>query len=289
MIASSPLSAKRRIKDRRFASLCLAAVLTCVAILVALLLKLTLDGYHRLSLSFIMSQMSRNPNQPGILTSLIGSLAVIAVTAVVAIPLGVGAAVWLEEFNTRRTRLSNFIQLNISNLAGVPSIVYGILGLAIFVRWLALGKSILSGGLTMGLLILPMVIIVSQEALRAVPSSYREGSLALGATRWQTISRQVLPAAFPGILTGIILSISRALGETAPLIVIGAAGYVGFLPKKLSDHYTVLPLQIYNWAKDPSPIDNANGATAILVLMILLLALNSVAIWLRARARTRGA
>jgi len=288
-VMTSSFSAKRRRKDRQFAGLCLAAVMTCLTILVVLLIKLALDGYRHLTWHFITSPLTVRASTTGILTPLLGSLAVMAVTAAVAIPVGVGAAVWLEEFNTRRTRLSSFIQLNISNLAGVPSIVYGILGLAIFVRWMALGLSILSGGLTMSILILPMVIIVSQEALRSVPSSYREGSLALGATRWQTISRQVLPAATPGILTGVILSISRALGETAPLIVVGAAGYVTFLPTKVWDRYGVLPLQIFNWSRNPNPAMTANAASAILFLMILLLALNSVAIWLRARARQRRA
>ena len=209
------------------------------------------------------------------------------ITAIITIPVGVGAAIWLEEFNTKKTRLTEFIQLNIANLAGVPSIVYGILGLAFFVRTLNLGRSVLSGGLTMSILILPMVIIVSQEALRAVPRSFREGSLALGATRWQTISKQVLPSALPGILTGLILSISRAIGETAPLIVVGAAGFINYIPTKLSDSYSVLPLQIFNWARSPSAAVNANAASAILFLMVLLLAMNSVAIVMRARASKR--
>jgi phosphate transport system permease protein len=187
----------------------------------------------------------------------------------------------------RKNRLTSFIQLNIANLAGVPSIVYGLLGLAVFVRWMDLGRSILAGALTMSLLILPTVIIVSQEALRAVPRSYREGSYALGATQWQTISRQVLPAAAAGIFTGIILAISRAIGETAPLIVIGAVAYVARVPQGPGDAFTVLPIQIFNWISEAKEGFHVAAAAAILVLLAVLLAMNSVAIILRNRAQSR--
>lgn len=278
---------RRRTVDRMFTYAALAAALTCVLILVILVVKLFLDGIGHLNWHFISSPPTRKASEAGILTPLIGSLVVMVITTLISVPVGVGAAIWLEEFNTKRTRFTEFIQLNIANLAGVPSIVYGILGLAFFVRTMNLGRSVLAGGLTMSILILPMVIIVSQEALRAVPRSYREGSLALGATRWQTISKQVLPSALPGILTGLILSISRAIGETAPLIVVGAAGYINYIPSKLSDSYTVLPLQIFNWARNPNPEVNANAASAILFLMVLLLAMNSFAIYMRARASKR--
>lgn len=258
--------------------------MTCVLILVVLLLKLFVDGIGHLSWHFLVTPPSRRADRAGILTPIIGSMIIMVITALITVPVGVGAAIWLEEFNTKRTRLTEFIQLNIANLAGVPSIVYGILGLAFFVRTLNLGRSVLAGGLTMSILILPMVIIVAQEALRAVPRSYREGSMALGATRWQTIAKQVLPSALPGILTGLILSISRAIGETAPLIVVGAAGFLNYVPTKLTDSYMVLPLQIFNWARNPNPSVNANAASAILFLMILLLAMNSVAIVMRAQA-----
>ena len=208
-------------------------------------------------------------------------------TTIIAVPMGVGAAIFLEEFNTRKNRLTEFIQLNIANLAGVPSIVYGMLGLAVFVRWLALKESIISGALTMSLLILPMVIIITQEALRAVPRSYRDGSLALGSTYWQAIRFQVLPAAAPGIFTGIILSISRAVGETAPLIVVGAAAYVSSLPHTIGDRYTVLPIKIFDWSGEAKKGFNEAAASAILVLMVALLLLNSIAIYLRARARAK--
>lgn len=278
---------RRRTADRIFTLAALGAAFTCVLILVVLIVKLFLDGIGHLNWHFLVTPPKRKAEEAGILTPIIGSLAVMLITAVITIPVGVGAAIWLEEFNTKKTRFTEFVQLNIANLAGVPSIVYGILGLAVFVRTFGLGRSVLAGGLTMSILILPMVIIVAQEALRAVPRSYRDGSLALGATRWQTISKQVLPNALPGILTGLILSISRAIGETAPLIVVGAAGFINYIPTKLSDSYTVLPLQIYNWSRNPSQAVNANAASAILFLMILLLAMNSVAIVMRARAAKR--
>ncbi len=208
-------------------------------------------------------------------------------TGIFAVPTGVAAAVYLEEFNTRKNRLTDFIQLNIANLAGVPSIVYGMLGLAVFVRWMALRESVISGALTMSLLILPMVIIITQEALRAVPKGYRDGSLALGSTYWQAIRYQVLPSAAPGIFTGIILSVSRAVGETAPLIVVGAAAYVSGPPRGVRDRYTVLPIKIFDWAGEAKHGFNQAAATAILVLMIALLMLNSIAIVLRSRARAR--
>ncbi len=211
-----------------------------------------------------------------------------AITFVIAVPLGIAAAIYLEEFNTRKSKLTEFIQLNIANLAGVPSIVYGMLGLAVFVRWLALRESVISGALTMSLLILPMVIIVTQEALRAVPKGYRDGSLALGSTYWQAIRYQVLPPALPGILTGVILSVSRAVGETAPLIVVGAAAYVSSAPKSIDDRYTVLPIKIFDWAEESKHAFNEDAATAILVLMMALLVLNSVAIVLRSFARKRA-
>jgi phosphate transport system permease protein len=212
-----------------------------------------------------------------------GSVWIVAITALVAVPVGIAAAVYLEEYQRKKTWLLRVIQINISNLAGVPSIVYGLLGLALFVRQLALGRSILAGSLTMALLVLPMVIIISQEALRAVPKTYRESSLALGATEWQTISRQVLPAAMPGIFTGIILSISRAIGETAPLMVIGAAVFIMRAPRSPMEKFTVLPIQIFNWAGEADKAFHPIAGSAIIVLMGVLLGLNSIAIFLRAR------
>lgn len=275
---------KRKLKNTLFTGVCLGATILAVAILVILLTKLFLDGYKRLDASFLDNFASMFPQKSGIKQSLVGSLYIMGLTALVTVPIGVAAAIYLEEFTLRKNRVAQFIQLNIANLSGVPSIVYGLLGLAMFVTLLGLGKSILAGALTMSILILPMVILVSQEALKAVPSGYRDGSLALGATRWQTIRRQVLPAALPGILTGVILALSRAIGETAPLITVGAIGFGTSLPKSLDDRYTVLPIQIFQWSTRPQAAFHENAAAAILVLMAMLLLMNSIAIYLRARA-----
>ncbi|MBC8064011.1 MAG: phosphate ABC transporter permease PstA [Chlorobia bacterium] len=278
---------RRRRNDLVFKYLCFAAAGIGVVLLIVFLSKIWIDGIGRLSLDFVKSPLSARPAKTGIWPAIIGSFYVMILTAVIAVPIGISAAIYLEEFNTRRNKLTDFIELNIANLAGVPSIVYGLLGLAVFVRWLALGQSIIAGALTMSLLILPMVIIVTREALKAVPSSYRDGSLALGSTQWQSIRYQVLPNAAPGILTGIILSMSRAIGETAPLIVVGAASFVSQLPSGLSDKYTVLPIQIFDWASESKKAFNETAASAIIVLIVVLLCLNSFAIYLRAKAQRR--
>jgi phosphate transport system permease protein len=203
------------------------------------------------------------------------------------VPIGVAAAVYLEVFTSSRNRLASFIQLNISNLAGVPSIVYGLLGLAVFVRTMALGRSVLAGALTLAVLVLPMIIVVSQEAIKAVPRLYSEGSLALGATRWQTVFRQLLPVAMPGIITGIILSVSRAMGETAPLITIGAVTVIRQVPEDLDSKFTVLPIQIFDWSSRPQVGYHEAAAAAIIVLVAMLLLLNSAAIIIRARSQKK--
>lgn len=277
--------ARRRRADKLFGALCLAAAGVGVLLLLLLIGKILADGMGRLDLSFLTHKLSSRPKRTGILPAILGSLWTMALTALVAVPLGVAAAVYLEEFQTRKTRLTRFIQLNIANLAGVPSIVYGLLGLAVFVRWFSLKQSVLAGALTMSLLILPMIIIVTQEALKAVPRSYREASLGLGSTHWQAIRFHVLPPALPGILTGVILALSRAVGETAPLIVVGAVAGVVATPTSPSDHYTVLPMQIFTWSNDARADFHRAAASAILVLMIALLVLNSIAVFLRARAR----
>lgn len=274
---------RRKRADAIFRGFCFAAAATGVLILIIFLSKIVIDGLPRLSWSFLTSELSGRPNRTGIWPAVVGSLWIMGLTAALAVPVGVAAAVYLEEFNTRKTRLTEFIQLNISNLSGVPSIVYGLLGLAVFSRFMNLQDSVIAGALTMGLLVLPMVIIVTQEALRAVPNSYREGSLALGSTRWQAIRFQVLPAALPGIMTGVILAMSRAVGETAPLIAIGAASQVS-APQGLRDEFTVLPIQVFDWSLNSKQAFHQTAASAILVLMAFLLLLNSVAIWLRARA-----
>lgn len=277
----------RKLKSRIFGVLCLCAVLIAAGVLAILLWSVARDGVARLRPEFFSNFTSRIPEKAGIKAALFGSLWIVGLTAIISVPVGVAAAIYLEEFTTRKTRVTEFIQVNIANLAGVPSIVYGLLGLALFVRQLALGRSVLAGALTMSLLILPTIIIVAQEAFKAVPRSYRDGSYALGATRWQTIRSQVLPAAMPGVLTGIILSLSRALGETAPLITIGAATFIAATPSNLSDRFTVLPLQIFNWSSAPQKGFHEAASAAVVVLLGSLLVLNSAAIWLRHRQRSR--
>ncbi|MCW5941585.1 MAG: phosphate ABC transporter permease PstA [Fimbriimonadaceae bacterium] len=272
----------RAAKEKGFAVVCFVSAGIGVVLLAALLFGIVRDGAGRLNWSFVQSFPSRIPSQAGIKAALVGTLWLIGLTAVFAVPIGVSAAIYLEEF-AKRNRVNAFIQLNILNLAGVPSIVYALLGLAFFVRWMDLGRSVLAGALTLGLLILPVIIVTTQEALRAVPSSLREGSLALGATRWQTTVKQVLPASAPGIMTGIILSLSRAMGETAPLVTIGALVYVAFLPSGPRDEFTALPIQIFNWTSRPQPAFHQAAAAAILVLLIVLLTMNFAAIWIRNR------
>lgn len=275
---------QRRMLERFFRLLCLAATCLGVLMLVMLLYGIFRDGWQRLSMDFLTSFPSRFPERAGIKAALVGTLWIIGITALVAVPVGVAAAIYLEEF-APKNRLTALIQTNIANLAGVPSIVYALLGLALFVRYLSLGRSVLAGAFTMSLLILPTVIITTQEALRAVPRSYRDGSLALGATPWQTVQHMILPAAFPGILTGIILSLSRAMGESAPLVTIGALVYIAYVPKGPLDGFTALPIQIFNWASRPQAGFHQAAAAASIVLLVALLLMNSVAIYLRNRYR----
>ena len=283
----SATALRRHAGDRLLGLFGLLAMLLGLVALGALLYDIARDGLGRLSWQFITSYPSRRAEQAGILPALIGSIFVISITTLIAVPLGVGAALHLEEYGARG-RLSRIIEINISNLAGVPSIIYGLLGLGLFVRILGMGRSVLAGACTLALLVLPVIIISTREALRAVPKSLREGSYALGATRWQTIWHQVLPAAFPGILTGLILALSRAIGETAPLITIGALTYVPFLPSDLFSPFTVLPIQIFNWVSRPQAAFAENAAAGIVVLLLLLLAMNAVAIVLRDRFQRRA-
>lgn len=277
----------RKTKDFLFKSLCFFAAAVAALFLVLLLYSVFRDGASRLSGNFLESFSSRIPSKAGIKASLFGTLWVITLTTVIAVPIGVAAAIYLEEFVHKSSRLASFIQLNISNLAGVPSIIYGLLGLALFVRSFGLDRSVIAGALTMSLLILPMIIVVSQEAIRAVPSSLREGALALGATPWQAVRTQVIPAALSGIITGIILSISRAIGESAPLITIGAVTYIATVPDSLGDKFTVLPIQIYDWSSRPQAGYHEAAAAAIIVLLAVLLVLNGVAVFIRARSQKR--
>jgi phosphate transport system permease protein len=248
----------------------------------ALFVSIIGDGWAYLSWDFLTNFPSRFAHKAGIQSALMGSLWMIGLTCLFAIPLGIGASVFLEEFAPKNKWIKT-IEINISNLAGVPSIVYGLLGLAIFVRWFQLDRSLLAGALTMSLLILPVIIIASREAIRTVPNSLRYAALALGATKWQVVQGHVLPAAMPGIMTGIILSVSRAIGETAPLLMVGALGYVAYNPQGPMDSFTVLPIQIFNWASRPQPEFHALAASGIIVLLVVLLTMNSIAIFLRHR------
>ena len=262
----------------------LALTWLSVALLAILLYRVARDGLGWLSWDFLASFPSRFPAQAGIKAALYGTLWFIGLTALFSVPIGVAAAIYLEEFS-RPGRLRSFIAINIANLAGVPSIVYGILGLAIFVRGMALGRSVLAGALTMSLLILPVIIIAARESLRAVPQSLRWGAMALGATRWQAVRHHVLPSALPGVLTGVILALSRAIGEAAPLIMIGALTYIAFTPKGVMDDFTTLPIQIFNWASRPQKEFHGLAAAAIIVLLAVLLAMNAAAILIRNRAQ----
>ncbi|MCA9257664.1 MAG: phosphate ABC transporter permease PstA [Planctomycetales bacterium] len=270
-----------------FATLCALCTGLCLLALAVLLWQIFSRGWSRVDWSFITDYPSRLPEKSGIVSSLVGSLYLIGLTALFAVPIGVGAAIYLEEY-APATRWRKLIQTNIANLAGVPSIVYGILGLGLFVRYLGLNRSVLAGALTLTLVVLPIVILSAQEALRAVPRTIRQASYALGATRWQTVWHQLLPAAMPGILTGVILALSRALGEAAPLVAIGAATYVRYLPTDLiNDDFSALPLQIFSWTDKPQEGFHEAAAAGIVVLLSVLIAMNALAVFLRYRFSKR--
>ena len=271
---------------RLFNVLTIISTLLGLAVLAALLIDVFTEGAGQVDGPFLTEYPSRFPEKAGLRSALLGTLWMLGLTAVMAFPIAVGAAIYLEEY-APDNRLTRFIQLNIANLAGVPSVVYGLLGLGLFVRWFGLGRSVMAGSMTMALLILPLVIVASREALRAVPDSLREGSVALGATRWQTVSRTVLPAALPGILTGTILALARAVGETAPLITIGALTYIAFDPQGPLDLFTVLPIQIFNWVSLPQKEFASLAAGGIVVLLVVLLLANSIAIVIRYRFERR--
>lgn len=279
-------SRRRQRTDLAFQVLALLVLLIALAALGVLVADVLGDGASRLDWQFLTSFPSRRASEAGIFHALVGTVFVIILTAALALPIGVGAAVYLEEYGSR-SRMARFIEINISNLAAVPSIIYGLLGLGLFVRTLGMGRSVMSGAATLALLALPVVILSTREALRTVPSTIREGSYALGATKWQTIWHQVLPMAVPGILTGLILSLSRAIGETAPLITIGALTYIPFAPDSIWSPFTVLPIQIFNWISRPQADFRVNAAAAIIVLLVLLLTMNFVAILVRDRYQRR--
>lgn len=277
-----PQLMRRRITGTLFYGACMAAIGILLVALLLLLYDVLSRGLPWLDLDFITGVPSRRPERAGILPAMVGSFQVALIVALLSFPIGVAAAIYLTEYASD-SRINRLLQTNISNLAGVPSIIYGILGLALFVRLLGLGPTVLAAGLTMTLLILPIVIIASIEAIKAVPASQREGAYALGATRWQMVQGSVLPAAAPGIMTGLILAMARAIGEAAPLLLIGASVFVTFLPNPVSGSYTVLPIQVFQWARRPQEDFQGISAATIIVILVLMLVLNASALIVRAR------
>jgi len=277
----------RKPADLIFQAISLLTLVVALAALGALVWTVVADGAPRLSWQFITNIASRNAEKAGVYHALMGSIWVITLTGLLALPVGVAAAIYLEEYGSR-SAVARFIELNIANLAAVPSIIYGLLGLGLFVRLMGMGQSVMAGAATLALLALPVVILSTREALRTVPNSIREGSYALGATKWQTIWNQVLPMSLPGVLTGLILALSRAIGETAPLITIGALTYIPFAPDTVWSKFTVLPIQIFNWVSRPQADFKVNAAAGILVLLVLLLSMNAVAVIVRDRYQRQG-
>jgi phosphate transport system permease protein len=276
-----PRIARRKVTGALFVGACIVAVGLLLVALIMVLIDV-LRGVPWLDTQFLTSYPSRRPASAGVLPALVGSIELGLIVAFVTFPVGVGAAIYLQEY-AKDSVVTRLLRTNIANLAGVPSIIYGIFGLAVFVRVLALGTSIMAGALTLSLLILPVVIVASIEALRAVPNAQREGALALGATRWQMVRGSVLPAAAPGIVTGIILAMARAIGEAAPLILVGAVGFVTFLPTPLAPGYTVLPITVYDWAARPQADFQDIAAAAIIVILVIMAILNVLALALRVR------
>ena len=277
----------------------LLALMVGVLTFAALFIEMVIQGLPRLSWDFFTSFPSRKPDQAGILSAWIGSILVMVVTALAAVPLGVGAAVYLEEYAPKNW-MTDLIEINVTNLAGVPSIIYGLLALGLFVYQFGLGQSILTAGLTLALLILPIVIVTTRESFRSIPGAIREGAYALGATKWQTTSDHILPYARGGILTGVIIGMSRAIGETAPVITIGALTFIAFLPPApvqgefpflsfewIMSPFTVMPIQMFNWTSRPEAAFQHNAAAAGLVLVVMTLSMNALAIYLRYRLRKK--
>ncbi len=276
----------RKHLDKIILTALVTAITIVLGVLLALLIRISMDAWGWVDWQFITSYPSRKPELSGIKAALLGSLWVISFTALISIPIGIGSAIYLEEF-AEDNKFNRFIKLNIANLAGVPSIIYGILGLALFVELMKMGRVILAGSLTMSLLILPIIIITSQEAIKTIPKDLVNASLSLGATKWQTVVKVILPISLPGIISGIILAISRAVGESAPMIAISALVYLTFIPKGPLDRFTVLPIQIYNWVSQPQDDFRSIAAAGIVVLMIVLLSMNSIAIWIRLKFQRR--
>ncbi len=277
----------RRIRGGIFSVLFLGATSIGTLILIVLIIDVLKDGAGWFDWQFLTSYPSRHPEEAGLLSAFFGTLWVMALTALFSFPIGIGTAIYLEEY-APDNRLRRLIQTNINNLAGVPSIVYGLLGLSLFVQALALGRSVLAGALTLTLMSLPVIIIAAQEAIRSVPETHRLGAYALGATKWQVVRNIVLPSALPGVLTGTILAMSRAIGEAAPMIAIAALVYLTFIPSNPLDRFTVLPIQIFNWVSRPQEAFQHLAAAGIIVLLVVLLSMNAAAIFLRNRYQKRS-
>ncbi|HEY9222225.1 MAG: phosphate ABC transporter permease PstA [Lutibacter sp.] len=271
---------KNRRKDQLFKFWGIACTLIGLVLLVVFIGGILIDGLSRIDWAFITDLPSRKAEKSGIWTPLMGSIWILVLTAIISFPISVAAGVYLEEY-AKKNRLSALLEINISNLAGVPSIIYGLLGLEVFVRIMNLGASVIAGALTLSLLILPIIIVATREAIKAVPGSIRDASYALGASKWQTIWNQVLPASSGGILTGVILALSRAVGETAPLIVVGALAYVPFAPQGPLDQFSVLPIQIFNWISRPQQGFIDNAAAAIIILLLITFIMNGIAVYFR--------
>ncbi|MBI15168.1 MAG: phosphate ABC transporter, permease protein PstA [Chloroflexi bacterium] len=286
----SQLVPRRRLRKTLgifFYGLFLAASLVGILGLIVLLFEVLTNGIPWVNWQFITDYPSRFPEEAGLFSALMGTVWVMGMTAVLTVPVGVGAAIYLEEYAPDNF-LTRFIEINVANLAGVPSIVYGLLGMGLFVYWMELGRSILAGAMTLSLLVLPIVILASREAIKAVPGSYRQGAYAMGADKWQVIKGVVLPSAVPGILTGTILALSRAIGEAAPVIAISALVYLTFVPTHPMERFTVLPIQIFNWVARPQEDFQGLAAAGIIVLLSILLVMNSIAVFLRNKYQTRS-
>lgn len=273
-------SVKNRVKDKIFEYIGITCTLLGLVILAIFIGNILIDGLARIDWEFMKNLPSRKAAKAGIFTAWIGTLWILTFTSIIALPIGLAAAIYLEEY-VKKGKLASLLELNISNLAGVPSIIYGLLGLEIFVRIFKMGNSILAGSFTLALLILPIVIVSTREAIRAVPPSIKAASFALGASKWQTIWHQLLPASMGGILTGVILALSRAIGETAPLIVVGALAYVPFAPSSPMDQFTVMPMQIFNWISRPQHEFTINAAAAIIILLLITFVMNGIAVYIR--------
>ena len=278
MMSNHP--ARTKLTDTVFKYIALVFTVFALGILVVLLVDIFSRGMARINWDFFRNLPSRHAEKSGIMTALAGMLSLLFFTVIIALPIGILAGIYLQEYG-KKNRLAKFIEINIANLAGVPSVIYGILGLTLFVRILKLGNSLIAGALTLSLLILPIIIVATREAIRAVPDSLREASYGMGATKWQTTARVVVPSALGGILTGIILAVSRAIGETAPLLVIGALVYVPFIPEGPNDQFTTLPIQVFNWTSRPQAAFIVNAAAGIIVLLLITFLLNGIAIYIR--------